>query len=113
MLNNTSNTIIYRTYSCYPSERCEVILPDSMEGDICFYFIVEHAKDNQTIINVTSSYSAEVIISTGPYKKTRSLIPIRIGTYQGNNELYLDYEVLPIDNIGKHEVIISFIIKRS
>ena len=113
MLDNTSNKIIQETFSVYSNEKKEIVLLDSTEGDIRFSFIIEHSVKSQTTINVTSSHTAEIIISTGPFQKTRPAAPIRIGTYQGCYELYLEYEVLPISNLGKHEVIVSFIVKRS
>ena len=113
MLENSSNTLIYKIFSIYPNEWKEVILTDPMEGNIRFLFQIEHARDSQTTINVTSSYSAEIIISTGPFQKTRPIVPIRLGTYQKEYKLYLEYEVLPMDHLGKHDVIVSFVIKRS
>lgn len=113
MLKNPSNTVIYKTFSVFPNEKKEVVLSDPTEGDIRFYFLIEHSGESQTTINVTSSFTADVIISTGAFQKTRPIVPIRIGTYQGCYELYLEYEVLPINNLGRHEVIVSFIVKRS
>ena len=112
MLDNTSNKIIQETFSVYTNEKKEIVLSDSTEGDIRFSFLIEHSVKSQTTINVTSSYTAEVIISTGPFQKTRPAAPIRIGTYQETYDLYLMYEVLPVNSFGKHEVMVSFIIKR-
>ena len=88
-------------------------MSDSVEGNIFFYFVVEHSGKNQTTINVTSSYRAEIIISTDAYNRTKSSVPIRLGTYEGIYNLYLEYDVLPIDKSGKHEVILTFIAKKS
>ena len=113
MLNNHSNNIIYKIFSVLPNEKKEVILSDSTEGDIHFYFSIEHSRESLTTINVTSSHTADVIISSGAFQHTISIAPIRIGTYKGCNELYLEYEVQPINNLGMHEVRVSFILKRS
>lgn len=112
MLRNSSNRIIYKTFTVSPNERKEIVLYDSVEGDIRFYFIIEYSGESQTTINVTSSHSAEIIISTDAYRVTRPSVPMRLGTYQRTFELYLEYEVFPVDNLGKHEVIVSFIAKR-
>lgn len=113
MLHNTSNTIIYKTFSVYTGERKEVILPDETEGDILFNFTIEHLSDNQTSVRVIDTHQAEIRISVIPYRKTVASTPIRLGTYKGRYELYLDYEVFPEDVMGQHNVVISFITKRT
>ena len=113
MLHNTSDPIIYKTFSVYPGEIKRVILPDETEGDIFFNFIIEHLSDKQTSVQVIDNHQAEIRISVESYRKTVASTPIRLGTYKGIYDLYLDYEVFPEDVMGRHNVVISFITKRT
>ena len=43
----------------------------------------------------------------------KKMLKKELKKYQKEYKLYLEYEVLPMDHLGKHDVIVSFVIKRS
>lgn len=114
-MNNESVLEIIKTRNIFLKEgqtSDEIVLVDNLgEGNMYFTFCLKYisnGNEGNTHFNIIDEHHADIIIETRPNAVTKLNSPYKLGTYEKNKDLLINFVVQPCDADKTHSVTITF-----